>query len=144
MPALYPEYAPLGKRQRVVARYVTFVLVDLCVLNLFDEFTDLVDLHSFAISLLVAIVLQVTLKLSLAAKSALRNLFEHRILRLLAVWFVSFTSKFIIFWIVDLLFGAHVEIYGVKAMFALLIAILVTEIATMRLFWSRWLTGGAR
>ena len=145
MPTLAQRNDPIGPRQRRVLRYVTFVLVDLCVLGLFDEYTSLVYVESFTIALLVAVVLQVALKLTLWTKTRLAALaqtvegFKGKVLRAFLIWMVSFWSKFVIFEVVDFLFGAHLEIYGVKAMFVLLIVLFVVEVLTMRLFWSTWL-----
>ena len=145
MPALAPRNDPIGPRQRRVLRYVTFVLVDLCVLGLFDEYTSLVYVESFTIALLIAVVLQVALKLTLWAKTRLTTLaqnvdgFKGKALRAFLIWMVSFWSKFVIFEVVDFLFGGHLEIYGVKAMFVLLIVLFVVEVLAMRLFWSTWL-----
>ena len=145
MPSLKPRTDPIGRRQRLAVRYVTFVLVDLCVLGLFDEYTSLVYVDSFTITLLVVVVLQIALKVTLLVKERLTTLAQSvsgakgKALRIFLIWLVSFSSKFVIFWIVDFLFGAHMEIYGVKAMFVLLIVLFVVEEAAMRLFWSRWL-----
>ena len=45
--------------QRLFMRYFTAILIDLTVLNLFDEYWDAVTISSFTVSLLAAIVLQV-------------------------------------------------------------------------------------
>ena len=57
--------------QKLFIRYFTAILIDLVVLNLFVEYSQYVDVHSFTISLLAAVLLQVLLKLTLAV--------EHRI-----------------------------------------------------------------
>ena len=58
-------------RQRLFAWYLTAILIDLTVLNLFVEFSTWVTIHSFSVSLLAAIVLQAFLKLAIAI--------EHRV-----------------------------------------------------------------
>ena len=57
--------------QKLFIRYFTAILIDLVVLNLFVEYSRYVVVHSFTISLLAAVLLQVLLKLTLAV--------EHRI-----------------------------------------------------------------
>lgn len=53
-------------RQRLIVRYLFGILIDLVVLNLFDEFSDSVRFASFSWSLLAAILLQALLKGTLA------------------------------------------------------------------------------
>jgi hypothetical protein len=55
-----------SRRQQLFIRYTFSVLVDLTVLNLFDEYSDRVVLTSFSASLLAAALLQVLLKVTLA------------------------------------------------------------------------------
>ena len=54
-----------NKKQRLFIDYTLFILVDLTVLNLFDEFGVYLHIESFTISLLVAALLQVLLRLTL-------------------------------------------------------------------------------
>ena len=46
-----------SNRQRLFVRYFTAILIDLVVINLFDEYWDNVVIGSFTISLFVAILL---------------------------------------------------------------------------------------
>lgn len=150
MPTLPEQPVELSGLQRVVARYLTFVLIDLCILNLFVEFWDRVVIDSFTISLLAAIVLQASLRLTLWAKNRARAIFAHVtgalgvLARLLSMWAVSFSSKFVIMWVIDLIFGVHVEFFGVKPLFAVLITMLVVETLVMKLFWTEMLSGRPR
>ena len=54
------------RRQQLFLRYTYMVLVDLTVLNLFNQYWDLVYIETFSISLLTAVLLQVLLKASIA------------------------------------------------------------------------------
>ena len=72
-------------RQRMFMRYFTGILIDLVVLNLFDEYSDQVTVAGFTVSLAAALVLQVLLKLTIAL--------EHRV----AAWFKSRPGKFMTF-----------------------------------------------
>lgn len=150
MPVISDEPVELSGLQRVVARYLTFILIDLCILNLFVEYWDRVVIDSFTISLLAAVVLQTTLRLTLWAKNLARSIFSNvegakgALARLLAMWAVSFSSKFVIMGIIDLIFGVHVEFYGIKSLFAVLIVMLVAETLAMKLFWAEMLTSRPR
>ena len=68
--------------QKLFVRYLVAVLIDLTVLNLFDEFWDLVTIGPFSISVLAAILLQVLLKATLVL--------EHKV----AAYFGSKTGGF--------------------------------------------------
>ncbi|MFQ5345903.1 MAG: hypothetical protein ACE5DZ_08095 [Mariprofundus sp.] len=52
--------------QRLFIRYTYSVLVDLTVLNIFNEYWGNVYIETFTISLLAAIVLQVLLQVTIA------------------------------------------------------------------------------
>ena len=54
--------------QRLFARYFTAILIDLTVLNLFDEYSDKVSVDTFTTSLFAALLLQVLLKATLAVE----------------------------------------------------------------------------
>jgi hypothetical protein len=53
-------------KQLLFLRYFTAILIDLAVLNLFDEYWEHVVIDSFTISLIAALLLQVLLKITLA------------------------------------------------------------------------------
>ena len=134
----------LNRRQHLFMRYFTAVLVDLVVLNLFDEYWDRVHIESFTISLLTAIVLQVLLQATLKVEHRIALYFRTRpgpyskILRILASWFVLFASKFIILGILDLAFGDLVLFagphHGILAFLVVVFAILIAEQAIIRLY----------
>ena len=53
--------------QRLFVGYTLAVLVDLTVLNFYDEYWDFVTIDSFTISFAAALLLQLLLKLSIKA-----------------------------------------------------------------------------
>jgi hypothetical protein len=65
----------MNNSQKLFVRYLVAVLIDLTVLNLFDEFWALVTVDPFSVSVLAAILLQVLLKATLVL--------EHKV----AAWF---------------------------------------------------------
>lgn len=135
------EFKTISKRQALFIRYVTAILIDLTVLNLFNEYWSYVHISSFTISLLAAIVLQLMLQITFKI--------EHRIgsylstkgkkwLRLLTAWALLFGSKLAILWILGFLFGDKImfkgPFHGVVAFVLVIMAMLATE-ALMR-----WIT----
>ncbi len=123
-------------------RAVLFVLVDVTVLALFVEYWDRIVIDSYTIALLTAILLQVTLKATLAIEHRIGHYFRDRpgrgaiVLRLLAAWAVLFGSKIVILEAVDLIFGEHVELGGLLPFIALVVAILAAEGAVQRLYYA--------
>ena len=54
-----------SRRQRIFLSFTFAVLVDLAVLNLFDQFWDYVYIEYFSISLLAALLLQSLLRVTI-------------------------------------------------------------------------------
>ena len=130
--------------QRLFVRYVMAVLIDLVVLNMFDEYWDLVTIDSFTISLLAAILLQILLKLTLAFEHRIASWFNARrgafakIMRFFCAWLILFGSKFVMLGLIDLAFGDGVEFggayHGVVAFIVVVVAILAAEEMTVRIY----------
>ena len=74
------EHIPktVSRKQELFLRYFTFTLIDLVVLNFFAEYWDKVTITSFGISLLVAMVLQILLKMTIALEHHMAEYFTVR------------------------------------------------------------------
>lgn len=142
--ALMPAVtASVSTRQRMFLRYFTATLIDLAVLNLFEEYWDWVTVDSFTISLLAAILLQVLLKLTIAVEHQVAKLFKGKkgalmtFLRFFCAWLVLFGSKFVILEALSFVFGEHVRFggpwHGVIALIAVVVVMLVAEELIVRL-----------
>jgi len=129
-------------KQKLFVRYFTAILVDLTVLNLFDEYWDYVQIDSFSISLLAAILLQVLLKITLRIEHRIGEYFQTKsgvlakILRLLSAWAILFGSKFAILEAVNIAFGDQVlftgPLHGIVAFIVVVVAILAAEFLIMK------------
>jgi len=125
-------------KQQLFVRYFTAVLVDLTVLNLFDEYWDFVTINSFTISILAAILLQVLLKITLKIEHRLGEYFNQKpgksatVKRLLSAWAVLFGSKLIILEAINFSFGDRIlfsgPIDGLVAFIIVVVAILAAEL----------------
>lgn len=142
---LAPESAlELSTKQRVFVRYFTAILIDLVVLNLFVEYWRHVEIDSFTISLLAAILLQVLLKLTLVIEHRIGEFFKARpgamakFLRIFCAWLVLFGSKFVILAAINLAFGDDVTfggpLHGVAAFIVVVVVMLVAEEAIVRFY----------
>jgi len=131
-------------RQRVYVRYVTAILIDLVVLNLFAEYWKNVFIDTFTTSLLAAIVLQLLLKLTMALEHKVGAFFKARpgrlmtFLRFFFAWLVLFGSKFVILEAIVQMFGDDVRFlgafHGVVALIVVIVAMLVAEEIFVRIY----------
>ena len=131
-------------KQRLFVRYFTGILIDLVVLNLFDEFSDRVTIDSFSISLLAAVLLQFLLKLTIAVEHQVGKYFRARtgrtmvFLRFFFAWLVLFGSKFVILEALSRVFGDKVKFtgifHGMPALILVVVAMLVAEEAVARIY----------
>jgi hypothetical protein len=125
----------ISRDQQRFADWVTDVLVDIVVLNLFVEFVDTVVIDSFWISTLAAILMKLMLDAvtglerrvsrSFAAKEGSTN----RVLRFVSVWSILFLSKFVILEAVNLVFGDHVELGHFVEILLIIVGMLGTRAA---------------
>jgi hypothetical protein len=131
-------------RQRLFAWYLTAILIDLAVLNLFVEHSRYVVIESFTVSLLCAVLLQLLLKLAIAAEHRVAAFFKARqggsakVMRFFCAWVVLFGSKFVILGAIDFAFGDNVDFggafNGLVALIVVIVVMLVAEETAVRLY----------
>jgi hypothetical protein len=134
----------ISNRQKLFLRYLTAILIDLTVLNLFDEYWNLVSVESFTISVLAAILLQVLLQATLAVEHRVAAFFNSKsgglakFLRFFCAWLVLFGSKFVMLGAIDFAFGDEVTFagpaHGVVAFIAVIAAMLAAEELAVRIY----------
>ena len=130
-------------KQVLFVRYFTAILVDLIVLGLLNEYWDKIELNSFTVALLAAVLLQVLLQVSMRIEHIASGYFKKKpgtsakVMRWVAAWVILFTSKLIILWAIDVSFGDnfvfHGIYHGVIPFLVLVIAMILAE------FLLRWL-----
>lgn len=129
-----------SRGQRLFLGYTLFILVDLAVLNFFDEFWDLVVIESFTISFLAAALLQVLLRLTLHIEHRIADYFKAKGgkgakgKRLFASWAVLFGSKFVILEAINIVFGDRVAFGGVIPFIVVAIVIIITEVILRKIY----------
>lgn len=130
--------------QRLYVRYLVATLIDLAVLNLFDEYWQHVSVPSFTISILTAILLQLLLKATLALEHRVAGYFNEKtgttakVMRYLSAWLILFGSKFVMLGAIELAFGDEVRfagpLHGVVAFIVVVVVMLVAEELATRIF----------
>lgn len=142
---LQPASAQIpSTRQKWFVRYLTAILIDLVVLNLFVEYSQHVIIDSYTVSIFAAILLQILLKLTLAFEHRLADYFKAKPgkaavwMRWISAWLVLFSSKFVILEAIDVVFGDHVSftgpIHGLVVIIVVLFAMLIAEEIVTRIF----------
>ncbi len=137
---------PHTNHQQFFMRYTLAILVDLTVLNLFDEFWSHVLIDSFLISLFAAILLQILLQLTIIIEHRIANYFKSKsgikakVLRILSTWAVLFISKLIILEAINISFGDQVlftgPVHGLVVFIVVVITILLAEYIITRIYKS--------
>ncbi|WP_261817930.1 hypothetical protein [Vibrio gallicus] len=132
--------------QRLFVGYTLAILVDLVVLNFFDEYWGFVNIESFTISLIAAILLQLLLKLSIGLEHKCANYFKSKpgkapkFYRAISTYIILVGSKFVMLEAINILFGDKVQFTGpwngVVAFFAVVFSILIAEIIISRIYFA--------
>jgi hypothetical protein len=121
----------ITRNQSRFVSWVTTVLVDIVVLNFFVEYVHTIVIDSFAISVLTAILLKLTIDAVKGIEQRVPTFFRSkegvawRVLGVVAVFSILFLSKFVILEAVNVVFGDHVELGS----FVEIVAIIVTMLA---------------
>jgi hypothetical protein len=124
--------------------YTLFVLVDLVVLNVFDEYWDLVSIESFTISFAAAVLLQVLLKLTIALEHKVAAYFKAKpgtgpkIARGVISYLIVVLSKFVMLEAVSMAFGERVHFggkwHGLIPFVAVILSIIIAEAVMTRVY----------
>lgn len=135
-----------SNRQRLFIRYTLAVLVDLTILNLFNEYWDYVFIEFFTISLFAAILLQFLLQVTIVIEHRVANYFKTKtglsakLQRGFSTWAILFISKLIILQAINFVFSDSVvfsgPIHGVVAFIAVVTAIIIAEQAIIKIYRS--------
>ena len=131
--------------QRLFVGYTLAVLVDLTVLNFYDEYWDFVTIDSFTISFAAALLLQLLLKLSIKAEHKIAEYFKSKpgtapkIYRGVSTYVILVGSKFVMLEAINILFGDKVDFSGpwngVVAFFAVVFTILISEVIVGKIYF---------
>ena len=132
-----------NNRQLLYVRYFTAILIDLLVLNLFDEYWDKVQIDSFTISLLTAILLQIMLKITIKIEHRVGDYFKSKpgkfmkFMRYFSAWLILFVSKLMILEAVNMAFGDKVQFkgawHGVLAFIVVVMVMLIAEMMAVKI-----------
>ncbi len=123
----------ISPAQRRFASWMTDVLVYTVVLNLFVEFVPGVEIDSFAISVLTAVLLKAMLGAILGLEDRVAAWFRRRkglvfrLLGLASTFLILFLSKFVILEVVDIVFGDEVDLGHLIEIVLLIVAMMLAR-----------------
>jgi len=116
------------KNQMIFFSWTKDVLIYVLVLNLFVEYSPVVIIDSFTISILTAILLKILLEIILKLEHKVSHFFKsNKFLRILFGWLILFGSKFVILEIINFVFGEHVELGKFLDVILLVIALILSR-----------------
>ncbi|MEA3467457.1 MAG: hypothetical protein U9R57_04445 [Thermodesulfobacteriota bacterium] len=132
-----------NKRQLLYVRYFTAILIDLLVLNFFDEYWNNIVIESFTISVLIAILLQILLKFTIKIEHSVADYFKSKpgklmkFMRYFSAWAILFVSKLVILEAVNMTFGDKVQFkgawHGVIAFIVVVMTMLIAELIASKI-----------
>jgi hypothetical protein len=135
-----------SRHQQLFLKNTFAVLVDLTVLNLFNEYWDYVFIEFFSISLLAAVLLQFLMKVTIFVEHRVASYFKGKaglrakILRGLSTWGTLFVSKIIILEAINFFFGDSVvfsgPIHGLVVFIVVVTGIIVAEQIFVKIYRS--------
>ena len=137
----------INQRQRLFLIFTLFVLADLAVINLFDEYaSNYFHISSFTASIVMAVILQILIVITIKIEHKIADFFKGKegvinlILRILVTWALLFGSKIIMMKIVDLILGDKIEYYGpyhgLGAFVLIIIGMIIAENLLKKVFLS--------
>lgn len=118
-------------RQMLFKEVFVGTLLYAVVLGFFNDYTAFVDAESFSTLFFASFVLQLLTILAFRLKGSIVSWLKekqgavYRFLTFFFVWLVMFLSKFVFVWVIDMLFGNAINIYG---FFGILLVVLTVTI----------------
>ncbi len=118
-------------RQLLFKEMFVGTLIYAVVLGFFNDYTAIVYAKSFSFIFYTAVVLEILTYLTFLLKDKVMEWLKNRqgmiyiILMFFCVWLVVFFSKFVFIWVIDVIFGNYINIYG---FFGILIIVLCVTI----------------
>lgn len=106
-------------------------LIYAVVLGFFNDYTSVVQADSFSTIFAAAAVLQVLTYYTFKLKGAVLGRLKGKpgatvaALRVFGLWLIMFSSKFVFVWVIDLIFGDAINIYGFFGILAVVASVTI-------------------
>ena len=104
-----------SKNRELFSKMLIGTLLYAVVIGFFNDYTDFISTKSYSTTFLVSIVMQVLTYITFNLKGRVVRHFkikENRLLMVLGVWFIMFSSKFVFLAVLDKIFGTNLNVSG--------------------------------
>ena len=104
-----------SKNKELFSKMLIGTLLYAVVIGFFNDYTDFISTKSYSTTFLVSIVMQVLTYITFNLKSRVVRHFklkENKLLMVLGVWLIMFSSKFVFLAVLDKIFGSNLNISG--------------------------------
>jgi hypothetical protein len=134
----------LRKWQQWYGWFMSDVLLYIVVLNLASELVQNIHINRFSISLFVAVVLKLVLSAIQSFEHYIKHLccdvWNRKILGGFVMWLIIFSSKFLLLWIDDVIFGSQVDLGYFWEILILSFTLIIASLTSRMLFQQlgRW------
>jgi hypothetical protein len=123
------------KKQMVFFSWTKDILIYVIVLNLFVEFSPVVIIDSFTLSIFTALLLKIMIEIIQMLEHKVSEIFKaNKVLRIFVIWLILFSSKFVILELVDIIFGQHVQLGQFLNVIFLVVALMLTRQVFRRIY----------
>ena len=129
-----------NSKQLMYKNLVVGSLIYAVVLGFFDDYSRIVEARSFSTISLASIVLQsltllaVGLKRYIVDKLRTKQGLFYKVLMFFSVWLVMFLSKFIFVWVIDVIFGSDISIFGFFGILSVVLSVTILHSVADRVF----------
>jgi len=132
----------INSKQHLFLKYALAVLVDLTILNLFNQYWEFVFIETFTVSLFVALFFQLLVQIALKVEQYAAVFLEikmglkRKIHRVISAWVILFISKLVILWVLNVSFGESVVLGGpLDGLVAFLLVVIAFIITGQMITW---------
>lgn len=132
----------LNSKQILFKEIFVGTLIYAVVLGIFNDYTSTVYAKSFSTIFYSAIVLELLTYLAFLLKNKIINWLTDRqgliykILMFSCVWLVIFLSKFVFIWVIDVIFGNNINIYGFLGILLIVLGVtIIHKLADKVFLW---------
>jgi uncharacterized membrane protein YczE len=104
-----------SKNRELFSKMLIGTLLYAVVIGFFNDYTDFISTKSYSTTFLVSIVMQVLTYITFNLKGRVFRHFklkENKLLMVLGVWSIMFSSKFVFLAVLDKIFGSNFNISG--------------------------------
>jgi hypothetical protein len=123
----------INPKQQLFYDMVVGTLIYAVVLGFFEDYTTILNTWSYSITFFVAIVMQILTYITFWLKSQVVKKFQGKEGKkylaglIFGVWGIMFFSKFVFLAVIDVLFGASVEISGFIGLIFIIITMTLSK-----------------